>query len=295
MNFHRTASGLSNLYLFQGVEVVVFVEGGRTCTLAEVLQGTFTAGCSDVKFWHELFEYFRPGLKVHFRAVGSKSTLNSIATLVSTGTVHRVVVCMDRDFDDCCGTLINSPNVMYTFGYSWENDVWSREIVVDVFEFYSNNPNSTSLAKQEIADRFEEFSRFVRSSVRIDAVLAVNSFPLLKREHFQAIISSPNAGAPQMHYDRRRSLIRQARLKRGTNKLSKVASRSIDVGRDCFGHLLADFAYGLLGHCLRKYSGVAPLQRIVADASAINHFRMRLPHRNSQLQHYTNHFNAVAV
>ena len=79
MTFIRTASGLSNLYLFVGVDAVIFLEGGDSITSEDVESGKFSDCSPDIQFWRGLFDIYLPALKFDFRSVGSKSTLSRIA------------------------------------------------------------------------------------------------------------------------------------------------------------------------------------------------------------------------
>jgi hypothetical protein len=97
MSFRRTVSGLSNQYLFFGVDAVVFVEGGRGFSKEEVNLGNFDTSSIDIKFWRGVFRYYYPNKKFQFRATGSKTTLRSIAMDIASGNLKNVYVAMDRD------------------------------------------------------------------------------------------------------------------------------------------------------------------------------------------------------
>lgn len=55
--------------------------------------------------------------------MGSKTTLRSIANDLTVGNIETVLVCLDSDYDHLLGRAIDCPLVVYTHGYSWENDV----------------------------------------------------------------------------------------------------------------------------------------------------------------------------
>jgi hypothetical protein len=119
MNFRRTNAGISNLYLFLGVDAIVFVEGGDTSySLAELEKGLFNDQAEDLKYWEIIFRTFEPAKTFHLRAVGSKNSLLELADLVSSAKIKRVLVAMDRDFQNLTGELKTGPGVIYTSGYS---------------------------------------------------------------------------------------------------------------------------------------------------------------------------------
>src|ERR1700737_2950464 len=126
MSFRRTNAGMSNLHLFHGVDAVVFVEGGHgSFTLDQLSQGFYNNQAYDIKYWQIVFASFAPEKNFHFRAVGSKDSINELMNLIVSNKVKHVLVARDRDFDHLTGALRPSPGIFYTIGYSWENDVWT--------------------------------------------------------------------------------------------------------------------------------------------------------------------------
>src|SRR5665213_77182 len=132
MSFQHSPAGLSNLHIFSRVDAIVFVEGGESRSIADVRSGKFDSISSDVAFWQRCFSELGPPIKLQFRAVGAKPTLLDLAREVAQG-VTGVYVAMDRDFDHLMGQAIRAPGVLYTFGYSWENDVWTEMVIEEVF------------------------------------------------------------------------------------------------------------------------------------------------------------------
>ena len=56
MSFTRTNSGLSNLALFHGVDLIVFTEGGEeSYSYEDVLASKFNERSVDIKFWSGIF------------------------------------------------------------------------------------------------------------------------------------------------------------------------------------------------------------------------------------------------
>src|SRR6185437_15614878 len=133
MSFHRTPGGLFNLRYFLKVDGVIYVEGGESFTAEQIMNGSYTAESHDIHFWRTVFRACGSSLKLAFRAVGSKTNLQKLARLVDNGEVTGTLVAMDRDYDHLFGNKISSPQVLYTYGYSWENDVWTTAIIEELF------------------------------------------------------------------------------------------------------------------------------------------------------------------
>lgn len=139
--FTRTISGLQNEHLFYGVDLVVYCEGravdGEGSSLDEV-------------FWEKVFS--QNGKSVECKSAGSKTELRPFARRVVDENISNVVVAMDRDYDDFRNQMIDHPQVIYTFGYSWESDVildFQFDIALSLF--------ATMTRKKPIRDEFTAF------------------------------------------------------------------------------------------------------------------------------------------
>jgi hypothetical protein len=112
--FERTKSGLQNKKLFFGVDYVCYVEGG----------GGRRDAAPDVTFWNTVLSVLRPDLNVKISPRGGKPILQRIATHIVEQNVQDTLVAMDSDYDDFRSLKYQDRRVLYTFGYSWENDVF---------------------------------------------------------------------------------------------------------------------------------------------------------------------------
>ena len=109
--FDRTPQGIANQYLFYNVDFVVYCEG------READDGSASM---DEVFWKRIFAL--SGRNVKCMSRGSKSSLKLLANFIIQNEISHVVVAMDRDYDDFRTRLIDHPQVIYTYGYSWESD-----------------------------------------------------------------------------------------------------------------------------------------------------------------------------
>ncbi|WP_282029831.1 DUF4435 domain-containing protein [Paracoccus marcusii] len=116
--FVRTNSGISNRAIFTKADLTLYVEGGG---------GVDGAGSSDVIFWGDVFNQLRPDIKVTILAYEGKPQLEKMADKIISGEISNTVVAMDSDFDELLGERKQHNNVLYTYGYSWENDALCRE------------------------------------------------------------------------------------------------------------------------------------------------------------------------
>src|SRR5690606_79017 len=109
------------------------VEGGNTqYSKTEVYSGSFNHETVDIIFWSKVFHNFVNDKKIKFKSIGSKSTIKKIALDIVNEQIKTVLVAMDNEFDEILKKQISHPNIYYTFGYSWENDIWNAAVVKSV-------------------------------------------------------------------------------------------------------------------------------------------------------------------
>jgi hypothetical protein len=294
MRFRRTSTGLSNLHLFLRVNAVVFVEGGTSFSLDQVLAGAYESESIDILFWQNMFLHFQPTKKLQFRAIGSKTTLSSIAEEVVNGKTTHVYVAMDRDHDNSRGSLKSGPGVLHTFGYSWENDVWNAEVIEAMFYTLCPVCRSGAAVKAEIDSCFDQFTREIRWAVYADILLSHYDLSLLPREKPESVLTIAAKGRPSLNRGRVHSLIRKVKGKRA-ERISLGRRFTFDPASDCVGHVLGAFGYRLLVYLLKSFSGIPSLPKHYAHAVAIEKLlgTLRAGRLKACRRHYARQFAAL--
>jgi len=165
MSFTRTNSGLSNMALFHGVDIIVFTEGGEiSYPFIDILKGKFNETSVDIKFWSGIFNTYGFDKEVEFRALGSKTATNKICELLSEGKISNIAVARDSDLDDFIGNKVQCPHILYTKGYSWENDVYQKELVEEQIK----SMIFTNKIKNEYVEAIEKsYAEFYKQAFRL--------------------------------------------------------------------------------------------------------------------------------
>lgn len=171
MSFTRTRSGISNLRLFYGADLIVFTEGGaKSFSSEEVEKGEHSTCSVDIKFWNYIFLANNFDRKVKFRAIGSKTVSKSICEKIISNEVNNVAVARDRDLDEHLGLIFDSPFILYTKGYSWENDVFTKELTYEQIEsmlFMAEIPEEVWV---ELDDIYDDFRRIGKSLAKLEII-----------------------------------------------------------------------------------------------------------------------------
>lgn len=265
ITFKRTLSGLNNMHLFYEVDFIVYVEGGTVSyTKEDICNGNYNSNTKDILFWESLFEVVANNIKVKFKSVGSKNTVKNIALDILKGNLNNTLVAMDKEFDCLLRNQIQHPKVLYTYGYSWENDVWNSEVIQIILEELSG----LSISKDCLNNNFSTFLREIKIAVIADAYLFTkngNSF-FPRPKGYMAMVNCTPSDLPHVLRGTLISHIVKKNLKLSTLR-SFARRKQIEINRQCYGHLIADYGYQVVLHYLKnrlQLPGIPPeyVQRI---------------------------------
>jgi hypothetical protein len=294
LSFRRSNSGLSNLRLFYRVDAMVFVEGGgRTLRLEEVSGGVFNEIAHDAKFWSLIFRRLLPRLRFKVRAVGSKSTLLELAALVTSEQVVKVIVCMDRDLDNFLGRMVYHPMVAYTHGYSWENDAWSLRSTLGVFRKVGNVTDMDS-AISEIKGSFAAFRRRLQWPLAAHALLVASGILEVRTADLEQTVVRGAGQIPVLDCARLRAAVKDARRNNPGTVVKLPNPRRFSAFDDCYGHLLATFAFHTVAHALRKHCGIRAFGKDVAASLAIESSYAAISANKAKRLHYRSQADAIS-
>lgn len=257
-SFKRTSSGLNNQHKFYGVDIIVFLEGGSTSFSKEqVYSGKYSSETEDIIFWKNIFNIFNSQKKIKFKSIGSKSTIKEIALDIIDGKLTTVMVAMDNEFDEVLNKRLNSQNIFYTNGYSWENDIWKENIIKSVIEELS----AVQITNNDIENNFKEFLKNIKTAVFADAYLFKDDLSFFPRKTgYLFCVECNPTDLPFIKTE----TIEQRIIDKGITKRKATLygnKKSIDTLKFCFGHFLADYCCQLIIHYLKNRHGLKNLSK----------------------------------
>jgi hypothetical protein len=283
MTFRRTSQGMNNQHLFHNVDIIVFLEGGpKTFSKEEIEDGQFHEQTVDILFWSNVFKKFKDGTKFKFKSVGSKTALREIARQVADGILTTVFVAMDREFDHLQNCLIQHASIFYTYGYSWENDVWNDVMIFEIIR----EVTAEEIDQVEITTEIERFLREIKIGVYADAYLFLKNSSFFKRPrgHLGCINCSP-MDLP----DVRRAELEAMLVSKGLNRRTILAfgrRKQIEVRQNCYGHLLADYCFQFVMHFLKNRLNLPALPKDLLNRMTIKKFFAHYFDNSEVFQHY---------
>lgn len=286
--FRRSSSGLSNQHLFHNVDLIVFLEGGNVSySKTEAYLGKCSENTEDIIFWEHLFKKFRAGKKIKFKSVGSKTTIKEIAIDIANGQISNVMIAMDNEFDEILKQRLAHPDILYTHGYSWENDVWNETVIHEVIKELSG----LEIEKSIISNNFQSFIKNIKIAVYADGYLFSKGSSFFPRKNgILGCIDCCPIDLPSVKKDVIKNLLNSKNLKRGT-VYAFGKRNSIDTHKHCFGHLLADYCCQLIQHFLKNRLSLPGVNKTIVYRMGINKF-FQFSYNDSLIaQHYTLTFN----
>lgn len=132
MSFRRSAKRLSVLAKLRKVDLMVLTEGG--VGIQEETDNKFFSDkeiINDRFFWRIVFSKHGFKNRIFYKAIGSKTRLKEYAEEISKENIKNLCVAIDSDLDKVNEETTDSIYVLYTYGYSWENDVFTRILLLE--------------------------------------------------------------------------------------------------------------------------------------------------------------------
>jgi hypothetical protein len=277
MSFTRTNSGLSNLALFHGVDLIVFTEGGENSySYEDVLTGKFNERSVDIKFWSGIFSKHNFGKTVEFRALGSKTCSKAICELLVSNTINNIVVALDSDLDDITGTKFISPYILYTRGYSWENDVYHPQLVKEQIESLVYLPKLPSNYTNIINESYRQFDRFANRILKLELIFRDIGSKFITDCSGERFINGKTK--PELKIDQIKTLLKQ----RKDILVKPVNLQGVGAGycgiKYCYGKLREALAIANISYIVGNLEKQKSLPKNIIVTSMLDRYQRRINH-----------------
>lgn len=270
MSFERSATGQANRALFYGVDWIIYTEGGDN--------SGGPARSYDTLFWVAVFRSIEPTLRYKAIPRGGKQELKDLARQVIDDDVNNVVVAMDRDYDDINEILVRHPRVVYTFGYSFENDIYEAGCLTRLFSSLAPNVTEEHELAVEIDNWVRLFMSTIRWPIKVDIIAQKNNVTGFDRERPQKYFKS-NAYGSEPLASRDRIVAETDRI------LSECRDRSFGMDSipstlpsSIVGHIWEVFAFRLFSFLHSRYCSTSKLSYDQIRASGIACLQIRIMH-----------------
>lgn len=249
-SFTRTASGITNFHRFVRKRIIVYTEG-------QDLGGENRGSpyCPDEIYWKSIFSLFGYSDNIRFKSAGSKRNLIKIADDITNKGARNTIVTMDSDHDSFRNKRIDSPYIIYTYGYSWENDVFDRKSIVSAIRYsYSGYKIDSSIVRR-IRDCYVSFLKSIKNLVKCNIFCNVNKVSFFEGKYGR-VLTNASDGMPVFSKNQFRMMVRSVNKKK-KSKLERVSIGRMNVWRNCHGKLCDSFGKKVFSWVLTKVLGIS--------------------------------------
>ncbi|QOF82719.1 MULTISPECIES: DUF4435 domain-containing protein [unclassified Pseudomonas] len=171
--FTRTVSGIANYHKFHHANFTVFIEG-------KVLSDSDDDGVlyKDIRYYLSILSAASDGRKAKVKCLGNKAVVLEYAKVISRNNIPNSFVLIDKDLEGVITSSLNCPGVVRTYGYSWENELWTSSTVSYVVDQLTG---SCQRAVNDAGKYYNQLLRKVKYLSALDAAAQADGTALLKK------------------------------------------------------------------------------------------------------------------
>lgn len=130
--FTRSAAGLNNIRHFYDAQFNLYIEGKKPASSPQ------SAKTADFHFYSNLLKKIRPNTKFKIHILGNKKTVLAYAKKLRDNNTSHSIVIVDKDLEGVISSHLPLSPIITTYGYSWENELWSINTVSAILHDLTN-------------------------------------------------------------------------------------------------------------------------------------------------------------
>lgn len=284
MIFERSKSGQKNRAAFLGVDLVCYVEGG----------GGHSSGSPDALYWSSVFKAIRPTAKIRYLPRGGKPILEGLANQIVEQDIENTIVAIDSDYDELLGHRLTDPRVLYTYGYSWENDLFCASSLAETYCTLARTPILEPEIGNFIQSALSSFIKSIRRASLADFLALSAGASVLPREGAGRVVRA-SGGAPYCDYKEVIKLTVAANKITRTGRTIEYKKLPHEDGRHCVGHVLSHAVRLIMNCCLRKFHKNTNHSLDHITDVAANVFHVVLKGKSEKAKYYRNMIKSIPV
>jgi hypothetical protein len=244
-------------------------------------------------FWQKIFAAFKPDVTVKFVSRGGKPVLEAIARDIISKNIADTYVAIDSDYDEYFGDRIADRRVLYTYGYSLENDIFSFDNVHRTYAALAHVQNLSPRVRARLKSEFERVTSELRLGVYADILALKAKTSVLPRDAPGRVVGSdPATLRPFVRKSEVRKLCGAAN-ERSRPRAGVTLTAKVDVAKLCVGHILKVAVSHILRATLREFHNRANFSADHIRDMALQTFSVTLQGRNALVTHYRRQMAAL--
>jgi len=274
MSFTRTNSGVSNMRLFYDADIVIYTEGGSSSfSISEVEDGKFNSHSVDIKFWNGVLKANNFNKKVQFKAIGSKTASQAITKKILNGDVKNIAIAKDRDLDQFSQELIDSPFILYTKGYSWENDVFAKELTLAQIESMILEANIPEEVISIVDISYNNFRVVGKSLVKLEILFRSRGVGFICDMNGERFFKK---NSPYIDTNQVLNIINEKKQLVERPLISGLKLKNICPFMNNYGKLIEALSISVISCVCRKFSDNKSIPKQIIESAMIERFSQKL-------------------
>ncbi len=267
--FDRSGFGRRNRTLFYDVDRIVYVEGGRDD------KGAMES--FDGLFWRRIYAIVRPELRIRILPRGGKDHLIGLAENMDISDDGKVIVAVDRDYDGIFNRTIDKKFVVYTCGYSFENDIFSPCVLEELFLSLCPICDDAIDVAGVIGDLINEFCKDAWWAQLADVCGGIVARKVIDRDRIPKYISNNSYGSkPKLSKSALAIDVYKANSGAPRERVRDVPYKMTHLPEFSVGHLYANFCFKIMSYLHSICSHTTKLTRDSVTSSAIANFTVHI-------------------
>ncbi|WP_293946052.1 MULTISPECIES: hypothetical protein [unclassified Sphingobacterium] len=261
--FLRSNSGLRNLNKFYRSKAICYVEGGeKSYSLDEILvEDKYTEESRDIIFWKNIFSKYSALKEVKFKSVGSKTVLLKLSSKILDQTLSNTIICMDSEYDEVNNKRLIHPNIIYSHGYSIENDIFNID---NICYIVCLNLGQNLKEVAELRGVYNYFEKTIRKYIDYDHYFFEKGETIFKRDNPNSHINIRKDEYPFLDED-------TFNVKNGSIIVEeKDLIKNLSISKFCYGHLLEHYFSQVIRVCLAKHKVTAFVKNVIINQLIFN-------------------------
>ncbi|WP_316377593.1 DUF4435 domain-containing protein [Enterobacter hormaechei] len=162
MSFSRTIGGLSAQKVFYGADLIAYIEG-KTSTESNCIY--------DDHFYKAIFKEFLPNKNIKIKILGNCNNVLDVYYKIVNNNIPNSFAIVDRDYDGVLYSRLKDYRLIFTYGYSWENDFWSQNMcrnLLEILTMHSKKAEDEFFKRVSYAERRLCFAHRINLSCKLD-------------------------------------------------------------------------------------------------------------------------------
>jgi hypothetical protein len=244
-------------------------------------------------FWDAVFSTFKPDMSVKFVTRGGKPILESLANDIISKDIKDTYVAMDADYDEYLGDKVVDRRVLYTYGYSIENDLFVIDNLYRTYAALTHARSISAAAKARLKSETQRILSELRLGVYSDVLALKAKTSVLPRESPGRIIGcDPATLCPFVRRSELKNLCGAANERSKPRQNVRLTGK-MEVSKFCVGHVLRFALSQVIKATLRAFNRRPNLSSDHIRDMALQTFSQTLRGRNVVAKHHKQQMAAI--